>query len=91
MRIQLKPNYISQERRICLARLRWERGDVGDGKGYSVKLSISLCWKVQDAWVGLFWKKHDFNPSNGWMAWICLLPCLPIRLSCQRSYGGKFP
>jgi hypothetical protein len=91
MRIQWKPNCLPRERRICLMRLRWERGTVGDGKGYSVKLSISIGWKFQDMWVGLFWRRHDCNPSHGWIAWLCLLPCLPIRVSCQRSYGGIHP
>jgi hypothetical protein len=91
MRIQWLPNVILQQRRICLTRLRWERGVVGDGHGYSAKLSISLCWKLQDMWIGVFWRRHDCNPTNGWLAWFCLLPCLPIRLSYQRSYGGTFP
>jgi len=87
MRVQWTPNVIPEEKRICLTRLRWERGTVGDGKGYSVKLSISLCWKWQGLWVGLFIKER----LHGWYAWICLLPCLPIRLSYQRAYGGTFP
>lgn len=87
MRIQWQPNYIASERRLCLTRLRWERGEVGDGDGYSAKLSVSVCWKWQDMWIGLFVKPEVY----GWLAWICILPCLPIRLSYQRSYGGRFP
>lgn len=86
-RIQLMPNYIRQERRICLTRIRWDRGVVGDGMGYSSKLSVSLCWKWQGLWIGLFIKSRVY----GWYAWVCLLPCLPIRFSYQRSYGGVFP
>jgi hypothetical protein len=42
MRIQKLPNLIRGERRLCLTRIRWETGKVGDGKGYSNKVSISL-------------------------------------------------
>lgn len=86
MRIQWTPDIIRSESRICLTRIRWEKGTVGDG-GYSVKLSISLCWKWQDLWVGLFIKSRH----EGWYAWLCVLPCVPVRLSYQRSYGGIFP
>lgn len=88
MRIQRWLNVISRERRICLTRLRWERGKVGDGKGYSAKLSISLCFEPRDLWVGLFWSPSGHQE---WMAWLCLLPALPIRVHFQRSYGGVFP
>lgn len=87
MRMQLRPNLIREQRRLCLTRLRWERGTVGDGEGYSVKLSLSLGWKWQDLWVGLFIKPE----YTGWIAYLCLLPCLPIRIHYQRSYGGIFP
>lgn len=37
---------------------------------------VCLEWKLQDMWVGAFWKRqgHVFD------AWICLLPCLPIHV-----------
>jgi len=81
MRIQTCPNVITRENRICLTRIRWENGTVSN------KLSVSLCFDWRSLWVGLFVKQR----CHGFYAWLCLLPCLPIRVSFQRSYGGIFP
>jgi len=86
-RIQWKPNYIPSEKRLCLTRIRWERGTVGDGKGYSSKLSVSLILEPRDVWVGLYWKCDTFTKT----VWLCLLPCLPIRIKLHKSWGGIFP
>ena len=87
MKIQWRPNWILEERRLCLTRLKWNCGTVGDGKGYSVKLSISLKWEPRDMWIGLFWCRKFYMH---WFAWIVLIPCLPIRIHYQRSHGGRF-
>lgn len=88
VRVQWKPNLVRYEKRICLTRIRWERGAVGvAGGGYSAKLSVSLCWVPQDLWVGAFWRKGD----GGWSLWLCVLPCLPLRVKLVKSYGGIFP
>lgn len=87
MRIQWKPNLIREQSRVCLTRLRNESGQVGDGKGYSWMLSLSLCWAWRDVWIGAYIKPE----SNGWIVYLCVLPCLPIRLHYQRSYGGIYP
>jgi len=42
--------------------------------------ALSVEWKLQDLWVGVFWKRV----GNSWDVWVCLLPCLPIHLSCWR-------
>lgn len=87
-RIQKWPNYIKSEKRLCLTRIRWETGTVGDGKGYSSKLSISVLWEPRDMWVGLFWDVK----SQGERSWyLCLIPCLPIRFKLVRAWGGIFP
>lgn len=38
---------------------------------------IHLEWKVQDCWIGLFWRvdKERFD------LWFCLLPCIPIHIT----------
>lgn len=91
-RIQWKPNFIKSEKRLCLTRIRWETGTVGDGKGYSSKLSISLMWEPRDMWVGLFWDKKVWTTSVPERTWyFCLIPCLPIRLKLVRAWGGIFP
>ena len=85
--MQKRPNVISRERRICLTRIRWERGTVGDGRGYSASLSFSLCFEPRDLWVGLYWSKGEIY---NWFGWLCLIPCLPLRIHFQKSYGGRF-
>lgn len=84
--IQWRPNFVRSERRLVLTRICWNRGTPGDGKGYSVKLTVSLCWAWYDLWVGLFVKRETF----GFILFLCLLPCLPIRIHYQRSYGGRY-
>lgn len=69
-------------------RLYWNRGIVGDGNGHSNKLSIKLLWDPRDLWLGVYWTK----PSAYALAvYVCLLPCLPIRIHHLRAYGGIFP
>lgn len=38
---------------------------------------IGIEFKLQDLWVGVYWKRV----GNSVDAWICLLPCLPIHVS----------
>jgi hypothetical protein len=33
---------------------------------------ISLERKIQDAWIGAFWRENDL--------WICILPCFPFHI-----------
>lgn len=88
IRIQWKPNIVGSERRICLTRIRWENGTPGDGKGYSSKLSVSLVFEPRDIWMGLYWNKPSQRECAAWM---CLIPCFPIRIQLLKSYGGRFP
>jgi hypothetical protein len=83
--LQWRPNWIRPERRLVLFRLYWERGTCGDGKGYSAKLSLSLCLSWRSLFVGL-----SLRPEwRGFLAWLCVVPCLPLRLHLVRSYGGR--
>jgi len=42
--------------------------------------------KLQDFWIGAFWKKHiDWNFLGGWELritdiWVCLIPCFPLHV-----------
>ena len=56
-----------------LFRLLWTKGKVGDGQGYSAKLSVSLEPKRFEC------KKEH----NGWTVTIC-----GVRLHKKISYGG---
>lgn len=81
-----RPVLIREERRMCLSRLYWKRGTVGDGKGYAAKVSISLQFQPRDAWVGLYLQPE----YAGWIAYLCVLPFLPLRVHFKRSYGGAW-
>ena len=73
----LKPvfRYSPSERTYRIARLVWHRGTVGDGAGYSNKLSLSL-------WPRLFrWQRG----SDGWTVVL-----FGVRVHYARSYGGVF-
>ncbi len=52
--MQLKPvmTWSAEERKARLFRVMWERGTVGDGKGYSAKLAASLVLKLAE------WKRY---------------------------------
>lgn len=91
LRIQWIPNLIRSERRICLTRIRWERGAPGTG-GYSAKLSISLCFMPEDFWIGVFWKRRTKNElTHRGTIYLCLFPMLPLRIKLIKTWGGIIP
>lgn len=65
----------SAERKVRLFRVMWERGTVGDGKGYSAKLAASLVPKLMEI------KRQ----ADGWRATLA-----GLSLHYRRSYGGRF-
>ena len=50
------------------------------------RFSISLEFKLEDLWIGVFFKKEKspFDDWTGTYVWICLLPCLPIHLMLRK-------
>jgi hypothetical protein len=72
---------------IAAKRFYWNRGVVGDGEGYSSKLSVKLLWEPRSVWVGAYWRKEG---AFHWFIDLCILPCLPIRFHLARSYGGRY-
>lgn len=82
------------ERRLCLTRIRWEHGKPGvaiaDGGGYSAKLSISIRLDWGMSFIG-FWSPSFMGWASDKVWWICLIPCLPIRVKLSKSYGGIVP
>ena len=42
-------------------------------KGYTIVLEF----KLQDLWIGVFWKTNDIGLTD---IWVCLFPCLPIHI-----------
>lgn len=37
-------------------------------------MKIQLEFKLEDLWVGMYWKRSEDRTD----VWVCLLPCLPI-------------
>ena len=73
--------------RLCTWRATWNRGTVGNGHRYGAELSVGLVWEPRNLWVGVHWQKDRTN-AHGMFVFICLLPCLPIRIHYHRFYGG---
>lgn len=59
--------------RIC--RVMWNKGIVGDGNGYSAKLTVGIRPKI-------------FQWNKGSYEWALTLLC--VRIHHRRSYGGRF-
>lgn len=38
-------------------------------------------WEPRDLWVGVYLHPEDFGHLVIWRIYICLLPCLPIRVT----------
>ena len=58
-----------------LFRVMWCKGKVGDGRGYSAKLSFAFV-----PWI--------FNVRRDWHEFECTV--LGLRVHYKRSYGGRF-
>jgi len=71
----LKTVMRSNDNALCLFRLTWDKGTVGDGKGYSVKLSLGLRPK---------WFEY-ITEYNGWIVTV-----LGVRIHRAVSFGGRF-
>ena len=65
--------------RIC--RIMWDRGTVGDGKGYSAKLTLGLYPRL---WGWRHGRPYAC-PGSEWMLYFLFL-----RIHYQRAYGGIY-
>jgi len=70
--------------RICRFMKKHGEGPFVGGDNFDAKLSFAIEIKLADFWIGCFWKKAQ----NDLWIWICLIPCFPIRVHYQKSYGG---
>jgi hypothetical protein len=74
-------------RELAVRRFYWNVGNVGDGKGYSNKLSVKLIWRPKDFLIGFYTtntlREHRF-------LYISIIPCLLVRLHWARSWGGRY-
>lgn len=53
-------------------------------------------WKVEDFWIGVFWKVrpeiyYSAKFNDPWLldVWICLIPCVPFHLRLERPATGE--
>lgn len=74
--IKLKWLFRSHEGVYRIARIIWQRGKVGNGKGFSAKLSFAFCRKLL-----LFCR----DGRDGWFVILA-----GVRLHYLRAYGGIF-
>lgn len=89
MRVQWVPNIVWSERRICLTRIRWEMGKVGDGHGTSNKISFSLAFKPKYLCLGVVCAPRQDAWSQFQKAfYIVFLPALALRINITRAWGG---
>lgn len=75
MKIQRVMRWDPVAKLLRLGRLIYDRGTVGDGKGYSAKLSLALTSR-------LLRFRREFR---GWIVTV-----LGVRVHYCRSYGGRF-
>lgn len=47
------------------------------------RVDVALEWKLQDLWIGAFWRTTEFGGD----LWVCLLPCLPLHLSWSDAHA----
>jgi hypothetical protein len=86
-RIKSVFRWSADERLLRLFRVMWERQRVGIT--YSVKLSFGIARKIEDSWIGIYWKRsHLFDKET--FVYFCLIPWFPIRVHYIRSYGGNY-
>jgi hypothetical protein len=75
MKIKWVGRLDAQARLLRLFRVMWTRGAVGDGQGYSAKLSVAL-------------RPAFFSIRREWES--VAVTVLGLRVHFQRSFGGIF-
>jgi hypothetical protein len=72
LRVRRVLRYDPHQRLVRVARAVWQRGTVGDGRGYSAALSLSLC-------------RVPFDWHREWNAWFLVVA--GVRLHYRRDWG----
>lgn len=54
-----------------------DKGESPMPVGMTRRWFFRLEWKVQDCWLGVFWKRET-AAFGGLDVWVCLLPMVPI-------------
>jgi hypothetical protein len=52
-------------------------------------------WKPEDLWIGAFWRRTEAKTDEGQKRiattiWICLIPCVPLRVTIWRPISITF-
>jgi hypothetical protein len=52
--------------------------------------TVRLLFEPRDLWVGVYWDRIYEVYEQGYDLYICLLPMLPIKVSCRKRWriGG---
>ncbi len=53
----------------------------------SVELSVALVASWRSLWLGVSVSRLNDKHDHVW--YVCLLPCLPIRIHWKRCHGGR--
>lgn len=51
--------------------------------GWITSFEIALQFKLQDMWIGCFWYYQNNIFNWEFVAYICIIPCLPIRFKIR--------
>lgn len=65
-------------------RLYWFRMEKMVRDQYLFSLSACTIWEPRDLWVGAYWDASEYASL---FLYICIIPCLPLRLHFKKSYG----
>jgi hypothetical protein len=47
----------------------------------TTRYALALLFEPRDLWIGIYWRTGREGPRRTLTLYLCLLPCLPIRLS----------
>ncbi len=55
------------------------------------KLKVTLEFKIQDFWIGAYWKseKNVFNCEKIFHLYLCLIPCFPLHIQIVKGKDHK--
>lgn len=52
-----------------------------------MKFKISIKFKKNDIWIGLFWVKYRYSHWTDWNFYFCIIPCFPICIEFKINKG----
>jgi hypothetical protein len=53
-------------------------------RGHRRPVAVALLWEWRDVWVGAYFDPQDFGTVVRWRLYLCLVPCLPVRVEFWR-------